>query len=501
MGFRSFVIRPFAKAIARDIDRWAANAVLEQGRIFQRLIVVGRETAFGRDHHFNDIHTYEDFKDRVPVRDYEGIKDYIERIKHGESDVLWRGRPAYFAKTSGTTSGVKYIPLTKDSVPNHFGTARNAMFNYFARTGNGDWLDGKLIFLSGSPELDEVAGIPTGRLSGISNHMIPAWLKTNQLPSYTTNCIEDWETKLEKIVDETLTAKMTMISGIPPWVQMYYERLLERSGKKFIKDLFPNFSVFVYGGVNFEPYRAKLEELVGKKIDSVETYPASEGFIAFQDRQDDKGLLLNVASGIFFEFIPADEIFNPNPTRVWLKDVQLGVNYALIINSNAGLWGYNIGDTVQFVSLNPYRLVVTGRIKHFISAFGEHVIGKEVEEAMLQASKEFGFKITEFTVAPQVSPPEGGLPYHEWLVEFDAAPDQLEAFATRLDELMTEQNIYYLDLIEGKILQPLKIRALKANAFREYMKSQGKLGGQNKVPRLSNDRIIADALVAGEAAR
>jgi hypothetical protein len=500
MGFRSFVIRPFAKAIARDIDRWAANAILEQGRIFQRLIVVGRETAFGRDHHFNDIHTYEDFKDRVPVRDYEGIKDYIERIKHGESDVLWRGRPAYFAKTSGTTSGVKYIPLTKDSVPNHFGTARNAMFNYFARTGNGDWLDGKLIFLSGSPELDEVAGIPTGRLSGISNHMIPAWLKTNQLPSYPTNCIEDWETKLEKIVDETLTAKMTMISGIPPWVQMYYERLLERSGKKFIKDLFPNFSVFVYGGVNFEPYRAKLEELVGKKIDSVETYPASEGFIAFQDRQDDKGLLLNVASGIFFEFIPTDEIFNPNPTRVWLKDVQLGVNYALIINSNAGLWGYNIGDTVEFVSLSPYRLVVTGRIKHFISAFGEHVIGKEVEEAMLQASREFGFKITEFTVAPQVSPPEGGLPYHEWLVEFDAAPDQLEAFSTRLDELMTEQNIYYLDLIEGKILQPLKIKALKANAFREYMKSQGKLGGQNKVPRLSNDRIIADALVAGEAA-
>lgn len=499
MGFRSFVIRPFAKAIARDIDRWAANAILEQGRIFQKLIVVGRETAFGRDHDFKNIHTYEDFRDRVPVRDYEGIKDYIERIKHGESDVLWRGRPAYFAKTSGTTSGVKYIPLTKDSVPNHFGTARNALFNYFARTGKGDWLDGKLIFLSGSPELDEVAGIPTGRLSGISNHMIPAWLKTNQLPSYATNCIEDWETKLEKIVDETLSAKMTMISGIPPWVQMYYERLLERSGKKFIKDLFPHFSVFVYGGVNFEPYRAKLEELVGKKIDSVETYPASEGFIAFQDRQDDKGLLLNVASGIFFEFIPADEIFNPNPTRVWLKDVQLGVNYALIINSNAGLWGYNIGDTVEFVSLNPYRLVVTGRIKHFISAFGEHVIGKEVEEAMLQASREFGFKITEFTVAPQVSPPKGGLPYHEWLVEFDAIPDRLEAFSARLDELMTKQNIYYLDLIEGKILQPLKIRALKANAFREYMKSQGKLGGQNKVPRLSNDRIIADALIAGEA--
>jgi hypothetical protein len=497
MGFRSFIIRPFAKAIARDIERWAANALLEQGRIFQRLIVVGRETAFGRDHHFSEIHTYKDFRDRVPVRDYEGIKDYIERIKQGESDVLWKGRPAYFAKTSGTTSGVKYIPLTKDSVPNHFGTARNALFYYYARTGKGKWLDGKMIFLSGSPELDEVAGIPTGRLSGISNHMIPAWLKTNQMPSYTTNCIEDWETKLEKIVDETVNAKMSMISGIPPWVQMYYERLLERSGKKTIKELFPDFSVFVYGGVNFEPYRAKLEELAGEKIDSVETYPASEGFIAFQDREDDKGLLLNVASGIFFEFIPADEVFNPNPTRIWLKDVQLGVNYALIINSNAGLWGYDIGDTVEFVTLNPYRLVVTGRIKHFISAFGEHVIGKEVEEAMLLASREFGLKVTEFTVAPQVVPPEGGLPYHEWLVEFDALPDdQLEALSARLDVLMTEQNIYYLDLIEGNILRPLKIRPLKPNAFREYMKSQGKLGGQNKVPRLSNDRKIADAIVA-----
>lgn len=499
MGFRSTIIKPFAKKIARDIQRWSAQAVHEQEQIFKRLIATGKQTAFGKAHGFEQIHSYRDYVERVPIRDYEGLKPYIERIKAGENDVLWPGKPAYFAKTSGTTSGVKYIPISKDSIPNHFGSARNALFNYFARTGNGRWLDGKLIFLSGSPELSETAGIPTGRLSGISNHMIPAWLRTNQMPSYQTNCIEDWETKLDKIVEETLTQNMSLISGIPPWVQMYYERLLERSGKKRVLDIFPNFSVFVYGGVNFEPYRAKLEELVGARIDSVETYPASEGFIAFQDSQTEPGLLLNSASGIFFEFVPADEIFNEKPTRLWLKDVQPGVNYALIINNNAGLWGYNIGDTVQFLSTNPHRLVVSGRIKHFISAFGEHVIGKEVEEAMLQVCKEQGVKVVEFTVAPQVNPSAGSLPYHEWLVEFDQIPENLPALAARLDELMIKQNIYYEDLITGNILRPLVITPLRRDAFREYMKSQGKLGGQNKVPRLANDRVIAEELLKYQA--
>ncbi len=494
MGFRATLLRPYAKKIARDIASWSANAVLVQEKVFRQLLQGGLQTAFGKDHDFARIKTQEAFREQVPIRDYEGIKNYIERIKNGETNVLWRGRPKYFAKTSGTTSGVKYIPLTKDSMPNHFGTARNALFNFYARTGKGSWLDGKMIFLSGSPALDEVSGIPTGRLSGIVNHEVPAWLRTNQLPSYQTNIIEDWETKLERIVDETIQADMRLISGIPPWVQMYYERLLDRSGKRYVKDLFPNFSMFVYGGVNFEPYRAQLEELVGKRLDSVETYPASEGFIAFQDLPDNRGLLLNVNSGIFFEFIPAEEIFNENPTRIWLKDVEIGVNYALIINNNAGLWGYNIGDTIQFVSKNPYRIIVSGRVKHFISAFGEHVIGKEVEEALLSVANEAGIRIVEFTVAPQVNPSNGELPYHEWFIEFDTLPDNLAAFAAKVDAAMIKQNIYYEDLIVGKILQPLKINPLQKNAFREYMKTQGKLGGQNKVPRLSNDRKIAEAL-------
>jgi hypothetical protein len=471
MGFRSFIVRPVAKYIARSIDRWSAKAVECQEKTMHRIVAQAAQTAFGRDHGFSGIKTYEDFKKAVPIRDYEDLKPYIERVKNGEPDVLWPGKPAYFAKTSGTTSGVKYIPMSKESTPLHFGTARDALFNYFAKTGKGEWLDGKLIFLSGSPELEMVNGIPTGRLSGISNHLVPAWLRTNQMPSWDTNCIDDWEEKLERIVDETLGADMRLISGIPPWVQMYYERLLARTGKRTVKELFPNYSVFVWGGVNFEPYRAKLEELVGGPMDTVETYPASEGFIAFQDAFPSQGLLLNVDAGMFFEFVPADEVFKENPTRLWLKDVELGVNYALIMHTNAGLWGYSIGDTVQFVSKNPYRLVVSGRVKHFISAFGEHVIGKEVEESLLPVANAEGVRIVEFTVAPQVNPPEGGLPYHEWFIEFDNPP---------------------ADLITGNILRTLVIRPLQRDAFREYMKSQGKLGGQNKVPRLANDRKIAD---------
>jgi len=469
------------------------TALDDQERIFKELIKTGRKTVFGKDHDFNNINSYEDFIKSVPIRDYEAFKPYIEQIKEGKHNILWKGIPKKKKKTSGTTSGTKYIPITKESVDNHFDTARNAFFSYMVETGNYSCADGKMIFLSGSPELERVGGIPTGRLSGISNHLIPRYLRTNQLPSYETNCIEDWETKLEKIVDETINQDMTVISGIPPWVQMYFDRLITRSGGKKIKDIFPNFNVLVQGGVNFEPYRAKLMESIGKQVDTIETYPASEGFFAFQDSQQQEGLLLNTNFGIFFEFIPIQELNNPNPSRINLKDVKTGENYALIINSNAGLWGYNIGDTVKFVSLNPYRIVVTGRIKHFISAFGEHVIGEEVEYSLMKAAEKEGLKITEFTVAPMVEQGEGKS-YHEWFVEFENTPQSIKDFSILVDNNLRERNIYYDDLINGHILQTLKIRTVRKNGFIDYMKSIGKLGGQNKVPRLSNDRGIADEL-------
>jgi hypothetical protein len=493
MGIRSLLAKPFAAYIHQQTFEWSSKPSFYQQKVFQALLESGKSTLFGRDHGFADIHKYEDFKRQVPIRDYEDLKPYVEKVLQGEEDILWKGKPAYFAKTSGTTSGTKYIPISKESIPNHINSARNALLSYVHETGKAHFLDGGLIFLSGSPELDEKAGIKTGRLSGIVNHHVPQYLRTNQKPSYHTNCIEDWEAKLDKIIEETLPENMTLISGIPPWAQMYFDRIVEKTGRK-IKDVFPNFSMFVYGGVNFEPYRAKLFDTIGKKIDSIETYPASEGFIAYQDSQQHEGLLLLLNSGIFFEFVPAEEYFNENPTRLSIEEVELGKNYALIINNNAGLWGYSIGDTVKFVSKNPYRLVVSGRIKHFISAFGEHVIGEEVEKAMKFAMQKFPeVGLVEFTVAPYVTPPQG-MPHHQWLIEFAEPPHNLEAFALELDEQLRKLNVYYDDLIMGNILTKLKITSLQKNAFIEYMKSLGKLGGQNKVPRLSNDRKIAEEL-------
>jgi phenylacetate-coenzyme A ligase PaaK-like adenylate-forming protein len=494
MNLKSLLAKPFAHYIANKVKKEAKQAVQDQASIFKALLKVLKHTQFGKDHGVDAVQDYDSFKKAIPIRDYERFVPYINMIKEGKQNILWKGLPIYFAKTSGTTSGVKYIPITKDSIDNHINTARNSLLCYMAETGNTGFASGKLIFLSGSPELERIGNIATGRLSGIVNHHVPAYLRSNQLPSYETNCIEDWEQKLDAIVSETMDQDMTLISGIPPWVQMYFDRLESTTGKK-IGELFPNFNVMVQGGVNFEPYKAKLFESIGRKIDTVELFPASEGFFAFQDTQNESGLLLNTNSGIFFEFIPANEIFDESPTRLCLQDVELGVNYALIINSNAGLWGYNIGDTVKFVSLDPYKIVVTGRIKHFISAFGEHVIGEEVEAALLQVAAQTNTSITEFTVAPFVAGVDAaGKSYHEWFISFEKPPANLDDFGAQLDTAMRQHNVYYDDLIKGAILEPLKIRTLQSDAFVQYMRSIGKLGGQNKVPRLSNDRVLADAL-------
>ena len=493
MGFKSFLSKPIAAFIAWQTSKWSNAPHQSQQKIFEQIISKAKHTKFGRDHQFQAISSHSDFVKNVPVRDYEQLSSYIKLMLDGEDDVLWPGKPLYFSKTSGTTSGVKYIPISKESISNHINAARNALLLYINETGKSEFVDGKLIFLSGSPTLDKKAGIPTGRLSGIVNHHVPSYLRSNQMPNMETNCIEDWEQKVDRIVEETLHEDMTLISGIPPWVQMYFDRLTEKTGKR-IKEIFPNFGLFVYGGVNFEPYRSKLEKSIGGKIDTIELYPASEGFIAYQDKQPSQGLLLNLNDGIFYEFIKAADFFNVDAKRIELKDVELDINYAIILSTNAGLWAYNIGDTVKFVSLAPYRIIVSGRIKHFISAFGEHVIAEEVEFAMKAASEKFNLKIVEFTVAPQVNPVSGALPYHEWLIEFEEEPKELNVIAQFIDKLMQDKNVYYADLIEGNILQPLKISLLTKNAFINYMRSEGKLGGQNKVPRLSNDRSLADQL-------
>jgi hypothetical protein len=493
MGIKAALSKPFAAIVNRQLNKLRKNALELQKKTFEYLINQGKNTAFGKAHNFEQIKTYADFKRQVPIADYEDLRPFIDRVVKGEPNVLWPGKPKYLAKTSGTTSGVKYIPISKESMPGHIKAARNAILSYIHETGKTGFVDGKMIFLQGSPVLSEKAGVSIGRLSGIVAHHVPGYLQKNRMPSYEVNCIENWEQKVDAIVTETKNEDMRLISGIPPWCQMYFDRLSAGSGGKKIKDIFPNFKLFIHGGVNYEPYRARMEDSVGFGIDTIETYPASEGFIAFQDSQKEKGLLLMVDSGIFYEFIPSDEFFNENPTRLNLQEIELDKNYAIILNTSAGLWGYSLGDTVKFVSKYPYKIIVTGRIKHFISAFGEHVIGEEVEHALLSVANEQGLEIIEFTVAPQITPSQG-LPYHEWFVEFAKAPADLEAFAIKVDEALQKKNIYYCDLIKGNILRPLVIQSLKKDTFINFMRSEGKLGGQNKVPRLANDRKIADQL-------
>jgi hypothetical protein len=493
MSIKSFFGKILAKRDVAQTKKWSSKPVETQRKVMLQLLNTAAHTAFGKDHGFSKINNYEDFKNQVPVRDYEGLKPYIERVKDGEQDVLWKGGPMCFAKTSGTTSGAKFIPLTKESLAHQIKAAKSALLHYIVDSGNHHFINGKMIFLQGSPELDMSPKVPNGRLSGIVANFVPSYLQTNRLPSYETNCIEDWEQKIEAIIEETLPEDMRLISGIPSWVQMYFERLQAKTGKT-ISEIFPNFSLFVFGGVNYEPYRKKFEEMIGKKVDSLELYSASEGSIAFQDRQDEKGLLLLLDYGIFYEFIPADEFYDETPSRISLEEVKMDINYVLILNTNAGLWGYNIGDTVAFTSLEPYRIIVTGRIKHFTSAFGEHVIAKEVEEAIRLAMQQCPeVELSEFTVAPQTEPTEG-LPYHEWLIEFATEAKDMGLFAKLVDDNLKAQNSYYKDLVEGKVLRQLQITSLPKGSFHNYMKSQGKLGGQNKIPRLANDRKIADFL-------
>ncbi len=493
MFLKSLAAKIFASIVHKRTMQWVNNPISTQETVFKDLISSAKNTQFGIDHQFDKINSHKDFTDRVPIRDYEDLKPYVNKIVEGEADILWPGIPIYFAKTSGTTSGAKYIPITSNSIKHQVEASRNAILNYIHETGKTAFVNGKMIFLQGSPELTEKNGIKLGRLSGISAHYVPNYLQKNRLPSWETNCIEDWETKVDKIIEETIDQNMTVIAGIPSWVQMYFEKLRSVSGKN-VGELFKNFELFIYGGVNYEPYRATFESLIGRKVASIELFPASEGFFAYQDKQDERGMLLLLNSGIFYEFVRAEDFFNENRERITLQEVEIGVNYAMIISTNAGLWAYDLGDTIQFIATKPYRIIVSGRIKHFISAFGEHVIAKEVEYAMQEAIKAIGAEVNEFTVAPQITPVNKELPYHEWFIEFGKKPSDMKKFAQTLDVALQQQNSYYLDLIKGSILQPLKITPIKPGGFQEYMKSVGKLGGQNKVQRLSNDRKVATGL-------
>ncbi len=492
MSLRSSIAKPYARLVTKAVMRRAMDPVSAQLGVLRRLIQCGAATAFGSEHKLHQVHDHASLVQAVPLRDYEGFRPYIDRLVAGEQNVLWPGRPLYLCKTSGTTSGTKYIPITRHSLPNHIDSARRALLAYIASGGQTDFVNGKMIFLQGSPVLDTQGAIPTGRLSGIVANHVPRYLLNNRLPSFATNTLPDWETKVEAIVTETMTQDMRLISGIPAWTQMYFERLLARTGKSTVKEVFPNFSLFVYGGVNYGPYRDRMRTLIGGEVPSIELFPASEGFIAYQDRHDEEGLLLVLDNGIYYGFLPV----TGQGAAAWplsIAEVELNTQYALVLYTNAGLWGYEIGDTVRFVSLSPPRIVVTGRTKHFTSAFGEHVIAEEVEGALKDATSLMPCEVNEFTVAPQTAPKEG-LPYHEWFIEFASLPADLARFSLLIDAALQKRNGYYKDLITGRVLRPMVITPVKRGGFAQWMRTRGMNDAQSKVPRLANDRKYVEGL-------
>ena len=493
ISLKNIVAKFFAFVVVSNIKRSYGRVAKIQAKTLNNLLKTAKKTKFGLDHSFDKINSLEDYAQKVPVRDYEGIKKYIDEIKGGSNDILWPGKPKYLAKTSGTISGAKYIPITKESMPNHILSSRNALLFYIYETGDTSFLDGKTIFLQGSPVLEKINGILLGRLSGIVAHHIPSYLRKNNLPTAKTNSIVDWEEKVNQICNETINENMTVIGGIPPWVQMYFEKLLIKSKKKNIGELFKNLKLYIYGGVNFSPYEKIFNKLIVKEINTIEYYPASEGFFAYQNSQKNKSLLLQYNSGIFYEFIKTEEFDQRNYVRYNISNVETGINYILIVSSNAGLWAYNTGDTVRFTSINPPKILVTGRYKHFISAFGEHVISEEVEQSLSDVCKIKNLYLLEFTVAPEINPKKG-LPFHEWWIEFENPKIELKEIEEILDQKIQERNIYYKDLIKGKILKNLEIRLVKKGGFNKYMNSLGKFGGQNKIPKLSNNRNFVEGL-------
>jgi len=497
MSIKTFAASILAKHFYKKVKAWSSNPIKIQDKVFTSLLKKAKNTEFGKDHAFSEIENYDHFKRLVPIRDYEGLKPYIEKIKKGEKDILWPGKPTYFAKTSGTTSGTKFIPISKDSIQDQFTCGRGALLLYIYHTGNTSFLNGKTMFLQGSPKLGLISGIQTGRLSGIAYHLTPFYLKKNMLPDFKTNCIEDWEKKVNAISTLTKDKDMRLLSGIPPWIIMYFENLLKQTGKKTINEVFPNLSIYMYGGVNYAPYRNQLKSLIGKEIDTIESFVASEGYFAYADKPNKEDMLLMLDAGIFYEFIPVNSLSESNPPRLSISEVALNTNYALILNTNAGLWGYNIGDTVVFTCLKPYRIKVSGRIKHYTSAFGEHVIASEVEHAMDLGSEKYKWIINDFHVAPMIKK-ETGKSYHQWIIETDDVPENISEIEQYLDLEMQNKNSYYQDLIKGGILSTLKITPIPKGSFEKYMKSIGKLGGQNKPPRLANDRKMAELLLGNK---
>ncbi len=479
------------------------NDMLENPHEKQRdtltyLINKAESTQFGKEHHFSEIHSVDLFKQYVPLSNYETNLNYFEAISRGEKDVLWPGKTEWFAKSSGTTSSrSKYIPVTEHTIKDcHFKGGKDLLTLYEDRFSSIDLFSGKTLLLGGSHGLGEFSEVAKqGDLSAIIIENLPLWVNRRQCPEKETALLSEWEEKLHKIAHESIQEDIRSISGVPSWMVVVLRSVLEITGKQTIIEVWPNLELLMHGGVSVEPYREELISLIGKPINFQETYNASEGFFAIQDDPERRDMLLMLDYGIFYEFIPLDELEKENPNTITLEEVELNTVYALVISTNSGLFRYQIGDTVEFTSLNPYRIKIVGRTKHFINAFGEELMVANAEQAIANCCKLFNVELFDYTAGPKFLE-EGSCGYHQWIIEFKSMPKDLQEFEQQLDlELQQLNSDYQAKRYNDFILRSLKIKAVPSKTFYNWLKSQNKLGGQNKVPRLSNSSKYIDELV------
>lgn len=480
------------------IEGWMQHPADAQREVLQDLVTSAQYTEFGRRYHFSKLFNIKSFKQTVPIHEYDDIKPYIQRTMEGEQNVLWNTPVYWFAKSSGTTSDKsKFIPVTEESLSDcHYKAAKDVLTLYYRFNPESDLLTGKGLVIGGSHNIHQMNGeVQYGDLSAVLLQNSPFWGHWIRTPDLSIALMDEWENKIEKLAKSTIRENVTSISGVPTWMLVLFRRILEITGKDNIAEVWPSLELYMHGGVSFTPYQEQFNRLIGKKIHYLEMYNASEGFFAAQDRPGEEGMLLFLDHGIFMEFMPAEEYGKSDPQTIGLQDVELGKNYALVISTNGGLWRYLLGDTIQFVSLHPYKIRVSGRLKHFINAFGEEVIVDNTDKAIAVACKQTGAIVNDYTAAPVYFSEEGN-GAHEWLIEFEKAPADMDQFAHELDTALKNINSDY----EAKRHKDIALRKpivkwLRKGVFNTWLKMKGKLGGQHKVPRLSNDRKYLEEIL------
>ena len=497
MNLLAPAISRFARFRLWSIEQWTTDAVAAQFSVWQDLLAAGQYTEFGRLHNFSQIQSLADFKKAVPIQTYDDVKGYIERMMHGEENVLWNTPVTWFAKSSGTTSDKsKFIPVSDESLKdNHYKASKDVLSLYYVSHPESDLLTGKGLVIGGSHQINSFnEDVQYGDLSAVVLQNSPFWSNWIRTPDLSIALMDEWETKIEALARSTINENVTSMAGVPTWLIVLLKRILELTGKQTIKEVWPSLELYMHGGVSFVPYRQQFEKLVGAPINYMEMYNASEGFFAAQDDLNEEGMLLMCDHGIFYEFMPVSEADKQAPETIQLNEVEIGKNYAPVITTNGGLWRYLLGDTIQFTSLSPFRIKVSGRVKHFINAFGEELIIDNTDFAIATACQKTGAVVTDYTAAPVYFSDEGN-GAHEWLIEFDNEPESLPAFIYELDAALKNCNGDYEAKRHKDIaLRMPDVRAVRKGTFTSWLSSKGKLGGQHKVPRLSNDRKLLEEI-------